>query len=77
MHQDAVPAPSGLRRIHYYEVPIPDPECESRPFFATFVEQMFKVFSCNFADLIGVPDGHVVVLCDLGRWKRVGGAKCQ
>jgi hypothetical protein len=45
---------------------------EARPFLSTWLEQLLDIAGFNSTDLIGMPNSHLVVLRDIGRWKRVG-----
>ena len=73
MHKHAVLPARRLCRVQHNEMPNSDPQSKSRPLVATRTKKMLHITDRNSDDLIRMPNGHVVVLGNIGRRKRVEG----
>jgi hypothetical protein len=51
-----------------------DPQSKSRPLLATRAEKVLNVGDRSSGDLVGVPNGYVIVLGNISRRERIEGS---
>jgi hypothetical protein len=61
MHENAVLPARGLCRVQDHEMSTFNPQSKPRPFLATRTEKVLNVSDRNSGDLVGMPNGHIVV----------------